>query len=377
MAGTACVVATCPSPGVVGRAREAATRLLARKLVGLGFPVYILTPDPEPWDDLGVEVRETPARGFRLGPALAGLVRELAPARLLYFSAGSGFLLEEEDILSLAELAFPRPFAVFNNFYSTDFALLAPPDPAVLQGLPGDNALGWACWRAGYRCFELPRSAKTQLDIDTPGELQILALWEDLPGEMGKALYGLPRARAEALLGTLVSPGRRLFLAGRVSGHLLRYLERGSACRTQALIEGRGMKAEGLPVRSLLRELLESRGPRGLVAAMAAAGDVVVWDVRTLFGAVGIWPEPAERFSFDLLEVDRLHTPLLVELAAAVREAPVTFLLGGHSLVSGAMYLAVELAWRRVPGEPGKVKLERLEVEPDEGIIEISPCGSG
>ncbi|HDC93012.1 MAG TPA: hypothetical protein ENF15_04555 [Candidatus Acetothermia bacterium] len=376
MGGTACVVAAAPSPGIVGKARRVATRVLVEKVCSLGIPVHLLTPEPGDWHGLDVHVHPTPSQGFHLGKGLAALVEELEVERLLYFSAGSGFLLDPEDIRGMMELELSSPFGVFNNFYSTDFALLAPPNPGILRELPSDNALGWAHWRAGYRCYELPRNAKTQLDIDTPGELQLLSCSPGLPPELAAVLSGMPRARAEVLLEILVSPGKNLFLVGRISGHLLRFLERTSACRTQALIEGRGMKAEGLPVRSLVRELLASRGPRGLVAALAAIGDAVVWDVRTLFGALGIWPSPEERFSFDLLEWDALKDPFLRELARAVAESPVPFLVGGHSLVSGAMYLAVELAWDRVPGAVPPGKVVRLEEE-DERIVEISPGGGG
>lgn len=373
---TACVVAAAPSPGLVGRARAVTTRVLVRKLLRLGLPVYVLSPNPDEWAGLGVEIRPTSSEGFHLGKVLASLVEELFPDRLLYFSAGSGFLLDEKEIKELIAIDFPTPFGVFNNFYSTDFALLAPPDTAVLREMRGDNALGWSHWRAGYRCFELPRNAKTQLDIDTPGELQVLAWDQGLPEELREILAHVPRDRARVLLDTLVSPGKRLFIVGRVSGHLLRFLERTSACRTQALIEGRGMKAEGLPVRSLLLELFRAKGPRGLIAAMAGIGDVVVWDVRTLFGALGIWPEPEERFAFDLLEWEELDDPLLQELARAVAEAPVPMILGGHALVSGAMYLAVELAWKRVSQGSRAGRIERLE-EDDERIVEISPSGGG
>jgi|GEM_PF-895296 hypothetical protein len=376
MGGTACVVAAAPSPGIVGKARAVATRALVEKVLSLGIPVHLLTPEPRDWRGVDAEIHPTPFRGFHLGRTLAALVEELEVERLLYFSAGSGFLLDLEDIRDMLELDFSLPFGVFNNFYSTDFALLVPPNPEVLRELSSDNALGWAHWRAGYRCYELPRNAKTQLDIDTPGELQVLSCAERLPSGFADALSGVPRGRAEALLEILVSPGKHLFLVGRISGHLLRFLERASACRTQALIEGRGMKAEGLPVRSLLKELLASRGPRGLVAALAAIGDVVVWDVRTLFGALGVWPSPEERFAFDLLEWDTLGDPRLRELARAVAESPVPFLVGGHSLVSGAMYLAVELAWQRVPGAISPGKIVRLEEE-DERIVEISPGGGG
>ncbi len=373
---TACVVAAAPSPGIVGRARTAATRALLRRVVGLGIPAFVLSPEPEAWEDLHVEVVTTPREGFRLGEALADLVEEKGPERLLYFSAGSGFLLSSGDIRRMAEFEGGERFILLNNFYSTDFCLISPPHPEILRRVHNDNALGWGHWEAGYRCYELPRGARTQLDIDTPGELKVLAHDESLDRELREALSDVPAGGVEELFEALTTPGKRILLAGRVSGHLLRYLERASACRVTALSEGRGMKAEGLPVRSLLKEILEAKGPEGLVRALAGAADVVVWDVRVLFGSLGIWPEAEERFAFDLLEVQRLRDPLLRELAEAMGEAPVPFLLGGHSLVSGAMYLAVELAWRGMKGKAMRAKIVRLEEE-DEGIVEIRPGGSG
>ncbi|HID08936.1 TPA: hypothetical protein EYP13_01780, partial [Candidatus Micrarchaeota archaeon] len=64
---TACVVAAAPSPGIVGRARTAATRVLLRRVVKLGIPAVILSPEPKEWEDLHVEVVTTPKEDFRLG----------------------------------------------------------------------------------------------------------------------------------------------------------------------------------------------------------------------------------------------------------------------------------------------------------------------
>ncbi len=368
MAGTACVVAVAPSTGIVGRARVAATKWLFSKLRDLGAApeLFVLTPEIRGWGDL--EVVPTPREGFRWGEALGSFVERARPRRLLYFSAGSGFLLGERELTSLLDLDFPEPFAVLNNFYSTDFALICPPRIEVFRGLTNDNALGWRLWELGYRCFELPRSARTQFDIDTLGELQVLACKVDLPPALAEVLRPIPRA--EALLSALVEPGSRITLLGRVSGHLLRFLDRKAACRTRVLSEARGMKAEGRRDRPLILGLYEALGPEGLVEELSRASDVVVWDIRVLFAGLGIWPPPEERFSFDLLEEGGVTQPVLRELLGAIKRAGIPFLLGGHTLVSGAIYLAVELAWRRADWVKGLVRLE----EDDEAeLVEIRP----
>ncbi len=362
------MVATAPPADIVGRARVAATKWLLSKLrdLGAGTDLFVLTPEVRGWE--GAEVVPTLSEGFRWGEALVSFVERVRPRRLLYFSAGSGFLLDEEELAHILALDFPEPFAVLNNFYSTDFALICPPKVEVFRGLTNDNALGWRLWELGYRCFELPRSARTQFDIDTPGELQVLACKADLPPALAEALRPIPRA--EALLSALVEPGRRVTLLGRVSGHLLRFLDRKAACRTRVLSEARGMKAEGRRERSLILGLYEALGPDGLVAELSRASDVVVWDIRVLFAGLGIWPPPEERFSFDLLEEEGVADPTLRELLRAIKRAKAPFLLGGHTLVSGAIYLAVELGWRRADWVKGLVRLE----EDDEAeLVEIRP----
>ncbi|MFN3347002.1 MAG: hypothetical protein ACK42E_04235, partial [Candidatus Bipolaricaulaceae bacterium] len=120
--------------------------------------------------------------------------------------------------------------------------------------------------------------------------------------------------------------------------------------------EERGMEASGRAERgavtSLLGLLAEHAGPGGLVRALSRLGDVVVWDIRVIMAHYGVWPPAEERYACDLMEVQKVNDPRLRELVQACRESPTPFLLGGHSLVSGGMYLAVELAWQGHDREP-------------------------
>jgi len=336
--------------GLVAAARTAAGRELVRKLCELPDidRVAVATRCPELWEDLPVEVVADPPGGWHFGTRLGSVVRSLKPRKLLYFSAGSGFLLSPEELSLLAGCE-PRrpPYAVLNNFYSTDFGLIVPPPAQLLEGLPRDNPLGLRLWEADYACYELPRSAATQLDIDTPGELQFLCLHPDLPVELADALAPVPTERAKAILEVLSQPGKELLLIGRVSGDAVRMLDQEAACRVRVLSEERGMEALGRAARGEVRSLLTlyPMQPSRLVARLSRIADGVVWDTRVYFAAAGLWPLPEDRFSCDLLLPREIETPLLKELAQACLRAPIPFLLGGHSLVSGGLYLAAELAW--------------------------------
>lgn len=336
---------------LVGQARTASAKALLRRVAAhpLVGTAVVATPRPALWEGEPVVVEPDPPPPWRFGARLTELVRKFRPERLLYFSAGSGFLLSDHalDRLITAEPTSP-PYAVLNNFYSTDFGLLSP--PGSLGDLVRDNPIGARLWGAGYSCYELPRSAETQFDIDTPGELQLLSLHPALPHALQKVLAATPTSRAQRLLDVLVDPDKELVLLGRVGGHLARWVESEAACRVRILSEERGMESSGRAergaVRSLIGALTHGRTMSELVELLCQFGDAVMWDTRVLMAHLGFWPSAAERFASDLLDPTGITNPALRALTAACADAPIPFLLGGHALVSGGMYLAVELAWQ-------------------------------
>lgn len=352
MGRTLAVVCVPPDTDIVGRVRLAAAQALVRRLGELLSVdrVVVATADAAPWTGFEAEVVIDPPEGWHFGRQLAEIVRARSCERLLYFSAGSGFMLSDPELEQLAESDPARPAcAVLNNFYSTDFGLLAPPAPHVLAGLERDNPMGFRLWEAGYRCYELPRTAGSQLDVDTPGELQLLACHPGLSEEVRATLQGVPTRAARALLEILVTPASQLVVLGRIGGATVRQLEARAACRVRLVSEERGMEAEGRVaegrVRSLLGLLGDRVGPSELVDAVCGLGDAVVWDTRVLMAHRKLWPRPEERFASDLLRPDEVSDPFLRAFTAACAGSEVPMLLGGHTLVSGGMLLALELAW--------------------------------
>ena len=116
------------------------------------------------------------------------------------------------------------------------------------------------------RISELPRTVATQMDIDGPSDLAVLAL-TGLGGSRLNSYLGsleLDLERYRRVLPLFVDREAQVVVAGRVGSHPWRYLERETACRVRLFAEERGLEAEGRreagAARSLLGFYLEAVG---------------------------------------------------------------------------------------------------------------------
>lgn len=301
-----------------------------------------------------VEIVSGPPDGRSFGARLRGLVAGLpVGGGLVVLGSGAIPLAMRADAEALLEAAGSGlRCAVANNVYSADVvAIGAAANLASVPDLPSDNALPrWLREAAGYEVTDLPRP-RLQLDLDSPLDV-ILA---DSVRAGTPTLEGVDtsvvRDRFEAIRGISRDPHRQLVVAGRISSATLRWLEAGTASRTRALIEERGLRAIGLatgqaPPRSILGMLLDDRGPEAVGAILEELGDAAVVDSRVLLahrlGAdEAAWPPPHDRFASDLLLPDSIGDPWLRALTAGARAAAIPILLGGHTLVGPGLRLAV------------------------------------
>ncbi|MGQ9477329.1 MAG: hypothetical protein ACUVRH_02415 [Candidatus Bipolaricaulia bacterium] len=301
-----------------------------------------------------IEVELLDGEDFHFGLCLWGLIERYEIDRLLYFSGGSGALLPEEELAGLAGLLLEEErLFLANNFYSTDFLALAP--ARALLPLPppeSDNRLGWLLWEAGFKVAELPRTAATQFDIDTPTDLLILKIHPQAGPHTKEYLdkLDLDATRLSAALHSFTNREATVLVAGRVSAQTWRYLEEETACQARVFSEERGLKASGREERgegrSLLGFLLEELGPVQFFRTLSKLADLALIDSRVLFAHMRRWPTAQDRFLSDLFRAEEIQDPLIRDFTAAAREAPLPVILGGHSLVSGGLYALVELAWR-------------------------------
>jgi hypothetical protein len=343
------------SPGerLVEQSRKASARDLVETLVRAGVKrIHIVTPDEEFGRDLatrGVLARAS-AEPFHFGRTLQELIAEQEIDGLLYFGSGSGVLLSESNVRDLVTFAEKRGRrALFNNFYSCDFAAIAEAQGLREVALPAiDNSLGFALANAGYACFVLPRDAATQVDIDTPTDLVLLATAEQGGEELRAFLeqQELSHPAIGPLLERLVDRRAHLYLIGRVNPLTWAHFEKEVACRTSGLVEGRGLRAYPDRPGTVLGKVIEDIGPASFFRRLAHLADGAIIDTRALLAQGGTLPPASDRFSSDLLRPELVKDSSWAEFTAAAIEAPIPVLLGGHSLVSGGLYLLAGTCWK-------------------------------
>jgi hypothetical protein len=356
---------------MVSLAREAITldtveRALAVDAIG---PIVLATNSASLAEKLrGKPVHvelEASGEEFHFGRRLRELISKQGMEKVFYVGGGSSALLSSEDIGRIAgTLLSAGELVIANNFYSTDFAGFAPAQAIESIEPPTvDNDLAWRLVeQAGLPCKELPRTAATQLDVDTPTDLMTLKPHSGVGPHTRRYLDSLKldTSHIEQVLRFLADRDAEVLVAGRVSASTWAYLEEETACRVRLFSEERGMRASGRQARgealSLLSFYLEEVGLERFFATLAKMGQAAFLDSRVLFAHRRIWPSAADRFYSDLRQPEKIGDSWVRRFTEAAIEAPIPVVLGGHSLVSGGLYALVEAAWARGEDLPRHVK---------------------
>jgi hypothetical protein len=346
-----------PVEEMVAGARAAAALDTVRAALASGrFQGAVLVTDGRvelPDRPVGVAV-DADAGPFHFGCRLVETVRRLGLEQIVYLGGGSVPLLAADEFGRIADALAEDGVAVANNYFSSDMVAFPAGALACMRPPESDNRLARALSEeAGLDVRSLPRTVATQMDIDGPTDLAVLAL----TGEGGPSLreylaaLDLDLGRCRRALPFLTDRRAQITVAGRVGSHAWQYLEGETACRVRLFAEERGMEADGRAeegkARSLLGFFLEQVGPQGVMNALAELGDAAFIDTRVLLAHFRIEAARAERFLSDLGRWDEVRQPFLRDLTRAALEAPIPVLLGGHSLVSGGLMALNEFAWRQ------------------------------
>jgi hypothetical protein len=358
---------TSDAERLVDAGRAAAARDLISKLREAGVKTALVAPpsrdEPPRFDDLGIDFVEASTDGtFHFGESLKRLIRERRPDGLLYFGSGSGLLLSHDRIEQLRRFACREtPAALLNNFYSCDYAAVSEAVQLLDVKLPRtDNPLGLTLADAGLLCFALERNAETQFDIDTPTDLLVLRTAERGGPAIRSLLdrLDLPHPFLPRLLELFCDRTALVHFIGRVSPRTWSDVEREIACRTGGSIEGRGMRTGASVHPPFLQQTLREEGERVFFRRLSEACDGAVIDTRPLLAEASRLPEADVRFASDLLRPEAIRDPRWRSFTEAALGARIPILLGGHSIVSGGLYLLAEACWK------GRDLGRRLHPEP-------------
>lgn len=298
-----------------------------------------------------VRILAGPPDDVAFGARLRAIARGLERGGLVVLGSGAVPLLRGADASRfLAVAARDERIALANNRYSADILAVARASE-VLGGLPDlatDNALPrWLAEEAGVDVSDLRSRWRLGVDIDSPLDLVLLGprFARDLALDHRKVV----EARLEAVRAIASDPRAELLVAGRTSAAALGWLERAAAARTRALVEERGLRTSlpgQRPPTSVLGLLLERDGPGSLGTHLARLADAALVDSRVLLAHrlgsdEAAWPSAEDRFASDLLLAERIADPWLRELTAAIADAPIPAVLGGHTLMGPGLRLAL------------------------------------
>lgn len=191
---------------------------------------------------------------------------------------------------------------------------------------------------------ELPRTAGTCFSVRTGADLIALALHPATKPAAREALGALHLdcQRMAQAMRCFTDREAEVAIIGPIKPHTWRYLEDEVACRVRVFADA-GENAGGLAAT-----LYRRATPADFLAWMGQMGQAIFLDSRQ-FLAGGPLPSELDFYWSDTGQVEAIQHPDLRRLTELALSAPYPFILGGPSLVNGALYTLVEAAWKSGP----------------------------
>lgn len=297
---------------------------------------------------------DAPGDGWHFGRRLREVVLHYELKRPVY--AGSGLpLVKRDELAEVAKaVAGAENAVVANNFFSADMLGFVPGSVVREIELPDNDRILPRLLRdqAGLENRALKRTIANQFDLDTPGDLAILAYGGGAGPNLQRHLdaAGIDTARLQRASALFTDRDGEVVVMGRVGTQTWQYLESETACRVRMFAEERGLQAAGRDVngeaRSLVAFHIQAIGAERFFHELAELGQAAFIDTRPLFAHLGLKPSRPDRFLSDAMTPDGIEDVWVRALTLAACEAPIPVVLGGASLVASGVQLLSEAAWR-------------------------------
>ncbi len=290
---------------------------------------------------------------FHFGRYLQDVVRRHQLENVLYMSGAGAPLITREDIQAIAEqLRCLKNVVIVNNVQSIDFAAFTPARAIHMIEPPAtDNVLGRCLRELGLRRILVENSARVNFDLDTPTDILILSLHRGVGRRTAEALGDLDwdkKHLLDARHQLLVCDQQlvELALIGRVAPSVMLFLNANFPLRLRVFSEERGMRAlnraEKGEVVSLVSTMIDWMGPKAFFEKLSSLASVVFMDTRVTFAHWKKKLSDWDRFHSDLGQVSKIQDEQLREFTEAAFSCGIPVVLGGHSLVSGGIWLLAE-----------------------------------
>jgi CTP:molybdopterin cytidylyltransferase MocA len=302
---------------------------------------------------LGARIADTQAeQPFHFGRALQRIVRETGADAILYCSGAALPLISPAEVAWILQAMESRPpCVVVNNLQSVDLVAWNPAHYLERITPPeSDNFLGWLLREAGMERILIPNSAAIHFDLDTPTDFLILALSGQGGPRARAAVQGLswPTERLTAAAEVLATDLPEVALIGRVGTPIVDHFNRNLRVRLRVFSEERGMKAlrredEGRVV-SLVADMIDDLGPGQFFRRLESICSAVFFDTRVVFANRGHRVSDWDRYHSDLGMVDQIRDPWVRTFTEAALACRIPVVLGGHSVVSGGLWLLADRA---------------------------------
>jgi hypothetical protein len=351
--------------------RECALDTLTEALATGAFTTSILVADPLSAGYLegrlpkGVCLDiDTVGTKHHFGRRFTEIVLRYGLERPVYIGSGLPLIKGDELAAVATALKTAEKTVVSNNFFSADLIGFVPGSVVKDLKLPDNDRIlpRLLNAEAGLENRALPRTMANQFDIDTPGDLAVLAYaggaGPNLKRYIESAEIDISRLARAARLFT--DRDAEVLVAGRVGSQVWQYLEVETACRIRMYSEERGLQAAGRDAsgegRSLLAYHLDAVGPKRFFEELSHLAQAAFIDTRPLFAHLGIRPTRADRFLSDAMQPQSITDPWLRDFTASACEAPIPVVLGGSSLVAAGVQLLSEAAWSEHDNLPAAYK---------------------
>ena len=292
---------------------------------------------------------------FHFGRRLTAVIQRHELQRPVYLSCGLP-LLRSDELAAVANTlaSSTKPLVVSNNYYSADLAGFWPGQVLDQLDLPNNDRIlpRLLTQQAGLSNESLPRTIANQFDLDSTGDLAVLALAGGAATRLQEYLLTLAfdTSTLKRASKFFTDDRAEVLVTGRVGSRIWQYLETETACRVRMYSEERGMMAAGRETsgeaRSLLGFHLKAVGPEQFFSELAEMADCAFIDTRPLIAHLGLNPSREDRFLSDLMMAGEIKNGWLREFTSAATAASIPVVLGGNSLMTSGLQLLSEAAWK-------------------------------